>query len=408
MPSRMLKSDNGPLPLAKGLACRRCKARKTRCSGERPACVACIRSARFKRLQTDNIVCVYNEESASQSRSSSLSSGSPNRSRRGTDSPPFASSSPIPAYAPFHIIPDIAPDATTASCSQAAGARLASNGLGNDSALYSIDPPDPYGVYVSPSDPYHDPLSEARVQPLTDCRPLSQHHAVLPTAQSELYEPSPHPNGYLRTPFPSYCQTSSSLPTHPPPETPNFNLAYSSLHRFADISATGAKIARAPIPHAPSDDHKASRRSSTLDGSSYTPTPYPADEVKSLHSDGSAGGCRSSEPDRAFLSDSSLGFRNRHPHRTISERIPGSNSSTPSSPLLPLDLASVQAAGAVELTSTASYGGLLAAGLPVHASPDGNEDEVYLEDGQSRTMYEQSWGFGPATAWGNWNRLAGE
>ncbi|ORY77193.1 hypothetical protein BCR35DRAFT_305460 [Leucosporidium creatinivorum] len=56
-----MRSADGAAPLAKGLACKRCKARKTRCSGERPACQACVRSARFKHLPVDQVRCVYGD-----------------------------------------------------------------------------------------------------------------------------------------------------------------------------------------------------------------------------------------------------------------------------------------------------------------------------------------------------------
>ncbi|SCZ88729.1 BZ3500_MvSof-1268-A1-R1_Chr10-3g03070 [Microbotryum saponariae] len=56
-----MRSPTGAAPLAKGLACARCKTRKTRCDGEKPACGACLRSARFKHRPLDQVVCHYSD-----------------------------------------------------------------------------------------------------------------------------------------------------------------------------------------------------------------------------------------------------------------------------------------------------------------------------------------------------------
>ncbi|GAA5866124.1 hypothetical protein JCM1840_005080 [Sporobolomyces johnsonii] len=45
--------------LSKGAACATCKARKVRCDAIKPACTACRRSARFKGLNPDEVVCSY-------------------------------------------------------------------------------------------------------------------------------------------------------------------------------------------------------------------------------------------------------------------------------------------------------------------------------------------------------------
>ncbi|KDE08468.1 hypothetical protein MVLG_01250 [Microbotryum lychnidis-dioicae p1A1 Lamole] len=419
MPSTMLKGDNGLLPLAKGLACQRCKARKTRCSGERPACLACIRSARFKHLPTDNIVCTYNEDPTSQPASSefivSTSSSSPNRSRHGTESPPVGGSSPIPTYAPFRVVSDAPAHATTASGSQPVGAPLVSNGLGHDSGLYSLNLSDLHGAYRPPGDSYqHRPLADTRADPSMDRPPLSRLHPVLHVAQSQLHVPNSqlHSTVYPQPTFSPYSPTLNSLPLYAPPEIPtNFNLAYSSLHRFADTIATGVNTAPSPISHWATLGHS-SRRASASTIPSQTPTPDPADVAMHRNADGGStiGGRRSSEPDRASVAgkhlssipDSPRGARlHQRPHRTISDRTPGSSPSTLPSPLLPLDLASVQAAGAAELGSTASYSHWVAAGLPTHAIPDANEGGEYSEDLYSRAMYDLSWEYEPATVWGN-------
>ncbi|SGY18172.1 BQ5605_C015g07997 [Microbotryum silenes-dioicae] len=451
----MLKGDNGLLPLAKGLAStsgfsdlatdrdchcshaiprssgQRCKARKTRCSGERPACLACIRSARFKHLPTGNIVCTYNEDPTSQPASSefivSTSSSSPNRSRHGTESPPVGGSSPtpyslaspplrtVPTYAPFRVVSDAPAYATTASGSQPVGAPLVSNGLGHDSGLYSLNLSDLHGVYRPPGDSYqHRPLADTRADPSMDRPPLSRLHPVLHVAQSQLHVPNSqlHSTVYPQPTFSPYSPTLNSLPLYAPPEIPtNFNLAYSSLHRFADTIATGVNTAPSPISHWATLGHS-SRRASASTIPSQTPTPDPADVAMHRNADGGStiGGRRSSEPDRASVAgkhlssipDSPRGVRlHQRPHRTISDRTPGSSPSTLPSPLLPLDVASVQAAGAAELGSTASYSHWVAAGLPTHAIPDANEGGEYSEDLYSRAMYDLSWEYEPATVWGN-------
>ncbi|SCZ90060.1 BZ3500_MvSof-1268-A1-R1_Chr1-3g01751 [Microbotryum saponariae] len=394
MPSTMLKGDNGLLPLAKGLACQRCKARKTR------VWLVFVLSAQFKHLPTDNIACVYNEDPASQPASSefivSTSSSSPNRSRHGTVSPPVAGSSPIPAYAPFRIVSDASAYTSTASGWHAVGEPVVSNALGNNSGLCSLDPPDPHEVYIPPNDSYqHRPLSDARADPSMDRPPLNQLHTVLHVAQSQLHVSSwqPHSTVYPQPHLSSYSPTLNSLPLYPPPEIPtNFNLAYSSLHRFADTSARGVNTAPSSISHSPTLENS-SRRASASTIPSQTPTPDP-DVAMHRNADGGStiGGRRSSEPDHASFAGkhpssipkSPRGVSlHRHPHRIISDRTPGSSPSTLLSPLLPLDLACVQAAGAAELGSTASYDHWVAAGLPMHAIPDGNEGGAYSEDLES-------------------------
>ncbi|SGY25266.1 BQ5605_C018g08596 [Microbotryum silenes-dioicae] len=56
-----MRSPTGAAPLAKGLACARCKSRKTRCDGKKPACSACLRSARFKHRPLDQVICRYSD-----------------------------------------------------------------------------------------------------------------------------------------------------------------------------------------------------------------------------------------------------------------------------------------------------------------------------------------------------------
>ncbi|SCV73637.1 BQ2448_6067 [Microbotryum intermedium] len=56
-----MRSPTGAALLAKGLACARCKTRKTRCDGGKPACGACLRSARFKHRPLDEVVCHYGD-----------------------------------------------------------------------------------------------------------------------------------------------------------------------------------------------------------------------------------------------------------------------------------------------------------------------------------------------------------
>ncbi|GAA5899315.1 hypothetical protein JCM6882_009310 [Rhodosporidiobolus microsporus] len=51
-------------PLAKGLACTVCRARKVRCSGEKPACRACLRTARFEGRDLSQVVCSYEGRAA--------------------------------------------------------------------------------------------------------------------------------------------------------------------------------------------------------------------------------------------------------------------------------------------------------------------------------------------------------
>ncbi|KDE06804.1 hypothetical protein MVLG_02842 [Microbotryum lychnidis-dioicae p1A1 Lamole] len=71
-----MRSPTGAAPLAKGLACARCKSRKTRCDGKKPACSACLRSARFKHRPLDQVICRYSDPLGDTKPSIALSSQS--------------------------------------------------------------------------------------------------------------------------------------------------------------------------------------------------------------------------------------------------------------------------------------------------------------------------------------------
>ncbi|GAA5851211.1 hypothetical protein JCM8547_004168 [Rhodosporidiobolus lusitaniae] len=51
-------------PLPKGYSCSTCRQRKVRCSGERPACRACLRTARFEGRDLTQVVCHYDASKA--------------------------------------------------------------------------------------------------------------------------------------------------------------------------------------------------------------------------------------------------------------------------------------------------------------------------------------------------------
>ncbi|GAA5999097.1 hypothetical protein JCM5350_005470 [Sporobolomyces pararoseus] len=48
-------------PLAKGKSCLTCRQRKVRCTAERPACQACLRTARFEGRDLSTVQCAYND-----------------------------------------------------------------------------------------------------------------------------------------------------------------------------------------------------------------------------------------------------------------------------------------------------------------------------------------------------------
>ncbi|GAA5978139.1 hypothetical protein JCM11641_006636 [Rhodosporidiobolus odoratus] len=51
-------------PLPKGQSCTTCRTRKVRCSGEKPACRACLRTARFEGRDVNLVVCQYDSRAS--------------------------------------------------------------------------------------------------------------------------------------------------------------------------------------------------------------------------------------------------------------------------------------------------------------------------------------------------------
>ncbi|GAA5883545.1 hypothetical protein JCM16303_005479 [Sporobolomyces ruberrimus] len=55
-------------PLAKGKSCLTCRQRKVRCTAERPACQACLRTARYEGRDVKTIQCTYEDSKVVRSR----------------------------------------------------------------------------------------------------------------------------------------------------------------------------------------------------------------------------------------------------------------------------------------------------------------------------------------------------
>ncbi|GAA6011966.1 hypothetical protein JCM10207_003443 [Rhodosporidiobolus poonsookiae] len=160
-------------PLPKGQSCATCRVRKVRCSGEKPACRACLRTARFEGRDLKLVVCQYDNKPCS--------AGTKRKEKK----------------------------AKASGDMKLGGAALASSVAGPSgyidtasSSSYTLPPPDPY-------------LSAAYHLPALRAAPVDGTNTYLP--------PLIAPSTYTSTPPLSYTSSASpedSTLVHSPPDYP--------------------------------------------------------------------------------------------------------------------------------------------------------------------------------------------
>ncbi|POY73413.1 hypothetical protein BMF94_3751 [Rhodotorula taiwanensis] len=236
---------NDPLPpgtTTKELSCASCRIRKTRCSGDRPACVQCIRGAATKGYPADGVHCVFSAASVFAKKEDvafeAQVGGRGAKCIWDGARPPSTSSNGSTTSTATTEVP-------TANSSSASSSALAAGGdqeetiqalLEPEAPSVAIESPDPANQHgTSPS--YRPPLRAAIVTetpetvssppPRSPLPPLSPFPPTSPPAHRILPPPAPQLPA-VSTPCPLDHTSRSSISriflSRPPPPLPPLDL----------------------------------------------------------------------------------------------------------------------------------------------------------------------------------------
>ncbi|GAA5911211.1 Zn(II)2Cys6 transcription factor domain-containing protein [Sporobolomyces salmoneus] len=206
-------------PLAKGQSCLTCRQRKVRCTAEKPACKACLRTARFEGRDLSTVECVYG---AITSARGARTRGKGKAKEVAENDPELSNELPVTESEPLMVKRTMA-DLLNGSMGGEAAASTSFGSASEAATSYqapslplSLDPT-PWNAWPSFSDSTNStPMFDGNPHAYTSTPPLTYSSASSP---SETVVSSP--------PTPSASPAPSSF-VHSVPYYPNPPSAYAS------------------------------------------------------------------------------------------------------------------------------------------------------------------------------------